>query len=62
MKELIIKKKPGTVSSPTKIRGITEKFLFFVYIFTNCNGQEYPESWKTISYRHENTALPPLSR
>ena len=31
IKELIIKKKPGGDSSPTKIRGITEKFLFFMY-------------------------------
>ena len=61
MKKLIIKE-ARVDSSPTKIRGITEKFLFFVYICTNCNGQEYPKSWKTISYRHENTALPPLNR
>ena len=62
IKELIIKKKPGGDSSPTKIRGITEKFLFFMYICTNCNGQEYPKSWKIISYRHENIVLRPLSR
>lgn len=42
MKELIIKKRPEGASYGTKIRGITEKFLFFVYICTNCNGQEYP--------------------